>query len=442
MWPSKQPLLKTACGTVVAGVVIYVIIVVVSQIVTSVPPRKNNLPYLYPVSLLFPLSSIIVEPGRNKIESTSTSLVGNYYEKPFYPLETVRTSSCNRIGKWWSHGARSIEYACFPFEACKQWYSSLNDHSTTYNSYIDGKRHNDQIVYTWPACQWKKQPIQHQHQHLLQMSTNIKDKWIPVSVCCPKPSFSRKENPVRTLTKSLYELPIKKIHVTLAANKRRNDEYGHCGKVLVETTPGQARTREKSHFVSFAKARKLFIPVISSNVHLEKLTPLVTWTKPSSPRQVVLRQRVGRQRVKRLVGGTTTNIEKHPWMASIWYKGMFQCGGTIIHQRVILTAAHCFPRRLNDSFVEILVASTHLGSGVAYKVSKVIIYSKYKEFSVYDDIALVVVKETLQFGPSVFPVCLPKSGMKSFKEGFMATLIGYGSYFYGKKRYMFKLKLV
>ncbi len=42
-----------------------------------------------------------------------------------------------------------------------------------------------------------------------------------------------------------------------------------------------------------------------------------------------------------IVGGNETTFEKYPWPGEIVINGQHHCGGSLVHQRVVLTAAHC-----------------------------------------------------------------------------------------------------
>ena len=46
---------------------------------------------------------------------------------------------------------------------------------------------------------------------------------------------------------------------------------------------------------------------------------------------------------QRIVGGTETAPNKYPWIVALWSTdGNYQfCGGSILNQKFILTAAHC-----------------------------------------------------------------------------------------------------
>lgn len=48
-----------------------------------------------------------------------------------------------------------------------------------------------------------------------------------------------------------------------------------------------------------------------------------------------------RNEESRIVGGQTTGVNEFPWMARLSYLNKFYCGGTLINDRYVLTAAHC-----------------------------------------------------------------------------------------------------
>ncbi|XP_069120481.1 chymotrypsin-like elastase family member 1 [Argopecten irradians] len=42
-----------------------------------------------------------------------------------------------------------------------------------------------------------------------------------------------------------------------------------------------------------------------------------------------------------IVGGTDADEDAWPWQVTLTYKNQFMCGGTILNEKTILTAAHC-----------------------------------------------------------------------------------------------------
>lgn len=48
-----------------------------------------------------------------------------------------------------------------------------------------------------------------------------------------------------------------------------------------------------------------------------------------------------RNEESRIVGGQTTRVNEFPWQVRLNYMNKFYCGGTLINDRYVLTAAHC-----------------------------------------------------------------------------------------------------
>lgn len=45
---------------------------------------------------------------------------------------------------------------------------------------------------------------------------------------------------------------------------------------------------------------------------------------------------------RRIVGGNSASFGSWPWQVALYREGEFQCGGVIINENWLLTAAHCF----------------------------------------------------------------------------------------------------
>ncbi|MGK2932785.1 MAG: trypsin-like serine protease [Solirubrobacterales bacterium] len=66
----------------------------------------------------------------------------------------------------------------------------------------------------------------------------------------------------------------------------------------------------------------------------------------------------------RIVGGTETSFESYPWQVQITRQGQSHCGGTLIHPRLVITAAHCL-RDQNGFFagIQAFTGRTFTGTG-------------------------------------------------------------------------------
>lgn len=122
----------------------------------------------------------------------------------------------------------------------------------------------------------------------------------------------------------------------------------------------------------------------------------------------------------RIGGGEISERGQFPWHAAIYYKKtetyVYQCGGTLITQRSILTAAHCATVNgdaldANDFLVYLGLHSLkrELGGEQIRKVSKVMIHPEYDRQGLYSDIAVMKFVDSIDASDSVImPICLWK----------------------------------
>ncbi|XP_027778209.2 serine protease 38 [Marmota flaviventris] len=120
----------------------------------------------------------------------------------------------------------------------------------------------------------------------------------------------------------------------------------------------------------------------------------------------------GRRAVQgKILGGVSAPPGKWPWQVSVQYAGFHVCGGSILNEYWVLSAAHCFGRdksiQIFDMYVGIvnlLVANEHTQW---FEVNQVILHPNYERFHpVGGDVALVQLKTPIVFSDAVLPVCL------------------------------------
>jgi len=137
----------------------------------------------------------------------------------------------------------------------------------------------------------------------------------------------------------------------------------------------------------------------------------------------------------RIVNGEKANVGEYPWIVSIHINDRFECGGTILNERWIISAAHCFmDYGLENpaSYVSVKVGSTDVTEGTKYDISKIIKHNSY-DFGNYSspDIALLKTKTDILKQKQgdinlVNSICLPKRKEEEPQSNSL-VVIGWGN---------------
>lgn len=142
-------------------------------------------------------------------------------------------------------------------------------------------------------------------------------------------------------------------------------------------------------------------------------------------------QQCGRVQLQnRIVGGDDAQDGAWPWQVDIQLlrKGHV-CGGTIIAEEWVLSAAHCFPNPYEVSDY-IIYAGRHQLNGwnsymTSHRVRFVLIPQEYNDPQQGDDIALVRLENGVSWDDHIQPICLP-SANTLFPAGMRCTITGWG----------------
>lgn len=137
------------------------------------------------------------------------------------------------------------------------------------------------------------------------------------------------------------------------------------------------------------------------------------------------------------MGGTEAAANAWPWAIGLLRYGNFICGGSILNERYIITAAHCVSRggvTGAASNFQVLVGAHNLGSsGQLFSVERVKAHEAYNENQMQNDIALLRLRSPINFGSfggRARPVCLPPPTLDSPSRnlvGKMSTVVGWGT---------------
>jgi len=129
---------------------------------------------------------------------------------------------------------------------------------------------------------------------------------------------------------------------------------------------------------------------------------------------------------QRIVGGVEARPGSHPWIVSLqssW--GDHFCGGTIVAEDTVITAAHC----VADGPPGKIVAGAHdhrLPSGTQSSIPKeVISHPQYDAQTTMHDIAVIKLRTPFKFNDKVMPACLPALG-EQVADKIEGTVAGWG----------------
>ena len=138
----------------------------------------------------------------------------------------------------------------------------------------------------------------------------------------------------------------------------------------------------------------------------------------------------------RIINGRTSTPYHFPWIVFIAVRPpdspAFNCTGSVIGDRWILTAGHCVFPREDASSTKVYVRQECLRTTLNYglDIKRVIRHEKYGPVPQGNDIGIIELVEPLTFSRQLMPVCLPQKTHKY--DNFV--IAGWGMEFDGVKR--------
>merc|ERR1711962_479358 len=143
---------------------------------------------------------------------------------------------------------------------------------------------------------------------------------------------------------------------------------------------------------------------------------------------------LAKRKPTRILGGEETEVNEYPWQVFI----STGCGGSLISDNWVLTAAHCVDRgwigqKLKVWLGEHDTTDAEEADEIEMDVAEVIIHEKYNSSKILacldqPDFALLRLTKKVDFGshPHIRPICLPADGSDKDYVGYTATATGWG----------------
>ncbi|KAF0308808.1 Coagulation factor IX [Amphibalanus amphitrite] len=138
----------------------------------------------------------------------------------------------------------------------------------------------------------------------------------------------------------------------------------------------------------------------------------------------------GKQRAAtKIVGGSGARPGQFPWLVSLQLDGEPWCGGTLVSQWFVVTAAHCLKNMKADRFSVVAGEhdlTQHEGKEQRLPVQAIALHPEYRVGKFRHDLAVLRLAQPAVWGGRVQPACLPASDQTEAVLNRTATVAGWG----------------
>ncbi|XP_036710855.1 serine protease 55 isoform X1 [Balaenoptera musculus] len=111
----------------------------------------------------------------------------------------------------------------------------------------------------------------------------------------------------------------------------------------------------------------------------------------------------------RIIGGMEAEVGEFPWQVSIQARNEHFCGGAIINEWWIVSAAHCFHSEISPTELRVVLGTNSLSSpSLEIKgVTSIILHKDFQKLNMDNDISLLLLDTPITFSELKEPICMP-----------------------------------
>uniref|UniRef100_A0A2A4K197 Peptidase S1 domain-containing protein n=1 Tax=Heliothis virescens TaxID=7102 RepID=A0A2A4K197_HELVI len=169
-------------------------------------------------------------------------------------------------------------------------------------------------------------------------------------------------------------------------------------------------------------------------IDLEDITSYGYHTKIGIPlaEKIRLAELEASRNPSRIIGGSSASLGQFPYQAGLIvnFPGQLSaCGGSLLNQRRVLTAAHCWFDGKNQatSLTVVLGSITLFTGGTRLLSNNVVMHGSWTPILIRNDIAIIKLPSKVGTSGTIAPIALPSGNeLNNQFPGFTATASGFG----------------
>lgn len=152
--------------------------------------------------------------------------------------------------------------------------------------------------------------------------------------------------------------------------------------------------------------------------------PLIQLRNEDMPQQLSLPQLP--MHGGKIVGGLPIEINEAPYQVSLQDRGYHICGGSIISEDFVLTAAHCTSGNKAKNFKVRAGTALYARGGVTIQVQEIIQHEDFDMWEINFDFSLLRLEKKFTFSDEIAMIALPEQD-ETVVDGTLCFVTGWGN---------------